>query len=339
MTDRVGSGTNSGWTVLVTGARLVTEAEDFLAAHDCRTIYVDGYSGTDALRAAARESCVDAILVRQGKIDRHVIEASDRLKVIAKHGSGVDNIDLAAASDLGIPVLRAISANAQSVAELAISLSLSLLKDIPILDRQVKGGAWPKTSHVGRDIAGACFGMIGFGDIGRRAAAMAHALGMRTLAFDPVLTQTEVAGTEITGDLDEVLRRSDVVSLHCPLTDRTRNLIGARELEIIGRDGFLVNTARGGLVDEEALYIALQNRGIAGAALDSFAQEPPAPDHPLFALDALIATPHVGGASRSALRNMAVQSAQNIVTYLLHDTLDAATLANADLATHPHVTA
>lgn len=322
--------TSTRWTVMVTGAKLVDEAEKLLSAKGCTTIYVDGYAGPEALKDAARTHNVDAILVRQGKIDRSVIEASDRLKVIAKHGSGVDNIDLAAASDNSIPVLRALSANAQSVAELTIALTVSLLKDIPILDRKVKGGIWPKTSYVGRDIAGTCFGVVGYGDIGRRAANLAKALGMNALAFDPGATADD--SIEWVKTLDQLLERADVISLHCPLTERTRNLIGTRELALMGSSSFLVNTARGGLIDEEALHQALANGQIAGAALDSFSQEPPAPDHHLFGLESLIATPHVGGASRSALRNMAVQSASNILTFLEYGTFDPAAQAQPTLA-------
>lgn len=322
------------WTVMVTGAKLVDEAEILLSAKGCATVYVDGYAGPAALRDAARTHKVDAILVRQGRIDRSVIEASDRLKVIAKHGSGVDNIDLIAASEKSIPVLRALSANAQSVAELTISLTLSLLKDIPILDRAVKDGSWPKTSYVGRDIAGTCFGVIGCGDIGRRAVAMAGALGMRTLAFDPGANPSD-DGIERVEQLETLLDRADVISLHCPLTERTRNLIGASELARMGSRSFIVNTARGGLIDEEALYEALANGQIAGAALDSFSQEPPPADHKLFELDNLIATPHVGGASRSALRNMAVQSVTNILTFLEDGSFDSAALAKPSLAAIP----
>lgn len=317
-----------GWAVMVTGSRLVSEAEKLFDSNGCRLIYVDGYSGPEALREAARDEQVDAILVRQGKIDREVINASAQLKVIAKHGSGVDNIDLAAARDRDVPVLRALSANAQSVAELAISLSLSLLKDIPKLDRAVKGGAWPKTSFVGRDIAGARLGLIGFGDIGKRTAGLARAIGMDTLAFDPAVTADEFEGTSVTSDFDRVLSQSDIVSLHCPLTERTKNLIASRELGLMKDDAFLVNTARGGLINEDALCEALATGTIAGAALDSFAQEPPAPDHRLFAFDNLIATAHVGGASRSALRNMAVQSASNIIEFIQTGSFDVAALAN-----------
>lgn len=322
------------WTVMVTGAKLVDEAENLLAARGCSTVYVDGYAGPEALRDAARTHRADAILVRQGKIDRSVIEASDRLKVIAKHGSGVDNIDLAAASDRSIPVLRALSANAQSVAELTVSLTVSLLKDVTVLDRAVKSGSWPKTSYVGRDLAGTSFGVVGYGDIGRRAVALAQALGMKTLAFEPGGQPVE-NGVERVDTLDALLERADVISLHCPLTERTRNLIGQRELGLIGPAGFLVNTARGGLIDEMALHHALSNGHIAGAALDSFSQEPPPPDHPLFGLNNLIATPHVGGASRSALRNMAVQSATNIINMLEQGTFDSAAQAKPSLASTP----
>ncbi|WP_273691933.1 hydroxyacid dehydrogenase [Ketogulonicigenium vulgare] len=320
------------WTVLVTGAALDQAAAELLAAKGAKVVNIDGYAGKDALVAAARDHQVDALLVRQGKIDADVIAASDRLRVIAKHGSGVDNIDLAAASAKGIPVLRALSANAQSVAELAISLTVTLLKDIPGLHHAVTAGGWPKAGYVGRDLAGAVFGVVGFGDIGRRAARLAQALGMQTMAFDPVMDEGLCEGTVVTRDLDRLLRESDVVSLHCPLTSKTRGLIGARELGLIGTRGFIVNTARGGIIDEDALDGALRSGAIAGAALDSFAQEPPPKDLPLLQAPYLIATPHIAGASRSALRNMAMQSATGILNYLQDQVLDQATLANAELS-------
>ncbi|KAB0675672.1 hydroxyacid dehydrogenase [Aureimonas leprariae] len=316
-------------TVLVTGAELVEEARLFLAANGVRAIYADGYASSAELAELARREAIDGLLVRQGKIDADVIGASPRLQVIAKHGSGVDNIDLAAASARGVPVLRALAANAQSVAELAITLSIALMKDVGRLDFAVKNGEWPKTRYVGRDIAGATFGVVGFGEIGRRAAALAKGLGMRTLAFDPIAEPGVAAdGTQVVRDLDEVLRESDVVSLHCPLTDATRHLMNAERLSLMKRDAFLVNTARGTVIDEAALVAALRDGIIAGAGLDSFEEEPPRPDHPLWSLPNVLATPHVAGASRSALRNMAVQSASGIVGVLQGRGYDERACAN-----------
>ncbi|WAJ31597.1 hydroxyacid dehydrogenase [Antarcticirhabdus aurantiaca] len=324
-----GRGETGAFTVLVTGAELVEEARALLADNGVRAVYANGYASPADLAALARAEAIDGLLVRQGRIDAGVIGASPRLKVIAKHGSGVDNIDLAAASALGIPVLRALAANAQSVAELAITLSVALMKDIRPLDAAVKGGTWPKTTYVGRDLGDAVFGIVGFGEIGRRAAALARGLGMRPLAYDPVAAPgTAADGTPVLGDLPELLRQADVVSLHCPLTDETRHLMNAERLALMKRNAFLVNTARGAVVDEAALVAALREGTIAGAGLDSFEEEPPRADHPLWSLPNVLATPHVAGASRSALRNMAVGSAGAIIGVLQGRGFDARACAN-----------
>ncbi|MCF1455121.1 hydroxyacid dehydrogenase [Agrobacterium vitis] len=314
----------------MTGAQLAPEAGELLERFSIKAIYADGYSGSEKLAQLAADHQVDAILVRQGQISETVISASPRLRVIAKHGSGVDNIDLGSATAHGIPVLRALAANAQSVAELALTLALTGMKDINLLNTAVKAGNWPKTKYVGRDIAGARFGIVGFGEIGRRAARLARGIGMETLAYDPFASDAE--GTRVTSDLNEVLSTSDIVSLHCPLTPETHHLINSDRLGLMKPTAFLVNTSRGAVVDEAALFEALSRGTIAGAALDSFEEEPPRADHPLWSLPTLIATPHVGGASRSALRNMAVQSAQHIVDVLTGQEFDRRALANRDLA-------
>lgn len=316
--------------VLITGGEIDARAVELLEKKSIRAIYADGYSGPEKLAEIAAKEQVDAILVRQGNINAHVINSSSSLRVIAKHGSGVDNIDLAAASARNIPVLRALGANAQSVAELAVTLSVSLMKDICILNNTVKGGDWPKTKYVGRDLAGARFGVIGFGEIGRRTAKLAQGIGMETLAYDPYAGDAD--GTSVTRDLKKVLSESDVVSLHCPLSSETRHLINQERLSWMKSTAFLVNTARGAVVDEDALFVALTQGVIAGAALDSFEQEPPRKDHKFWTLPTLVATPHAGGASRSALRNMAVQSAQNIIDVLEGGPFDRRALANQDVS-------
>ena len=318
------------WVVLITGGEIDTRANELLEKSSIRSIYADGYSGSEKLAEIAAKETVDAILVRQGNIDANVINASSCLRVIAKHGSGVDNIDLAAASARNVPVLRALGANAQSVAELALTLSLSLMKDICILNNTVKSGGWPKTGYVGRDLAGVRFGVIGFGEIGRRTAKLAQSIGMEAWAYDPYASDTD--GISVTRDLKEVLSQSDVVSLHCPLSSETHHLINHERLSWMKSTAFLVNTARGAVVDEKALYEALTNGVIAGAALDSFEEEPPSKDHKFWMLPNLLATPHVGGASRSALRNMALQSAQNIIDVLNGKAFDRRALANQDVS-------
>ena len=329
--DVNGTGAAPKGRIMVTGAELVQEARDLLAAHQIEVLYATAYTTPEQMAEMAQQNTIDAILVRQGKIDRSVINASPRLKVIAKHGSGVDNIDLTAATDRGVPVLRALAANAQSVAELAISLTVSLMKDVLLLDRAVKSGEWPKTRYVGRDLAGAVFAVVGFGEIGQRTAALAQALGMKVVAYDPFAEDRDEIS--VSRDLDAVIAQADVVSLHCPLMAQTHHLFNAERLARMKPTAFLVNTARGAIVEETALIAALQAGTIAGAALDSFEEEPPAKDSALWSLPNLIATPHVGGASRSALRNMAVQSAQHIINVLEGRPYDVAALANKDLTT------
>jgi len=204
------------------------------------------------------------------------------------------------------------------------------MKDVLSLDSQVKAGGWPKTKYVGRDLAGAVFGVVGFGEIGQRAAALARGLGMKVIAYDPFAADT--LETAVSRDLSEILRTADVVSLHCPLMPQTHHPINSERLSLMKQDAFLINTARGAVVDQAALVTALQTKSIAGAALDSFEEEPPPSDSVLWTLPNLIATPHVGGASRSALRNMAVQSATHIIGVLEGRGYDSQALANKNLA-------
>ncbi|MCM2502832.1 hydroxyacid dehydrogenase [Aureimonas altamirensis] len=301
-------------SVLITGGAIAPEATALLEERRCKTHYVDFYASSEELADVASRYRVDAILVRSGTVSSKVIDASDRLRVIAKHGSGVDNIDLAAASRRGVPVLRAVAANARAVAEHAFALMGCLLKDIPTLDRQVRGGVWPKATFRGNDIAGSVLGIIGYGQIGRHMEQMATSFGMQVLVYDPLAPREfERAGVRRVDDLDELLQASDAVSLHCPLTDTTRHLINRDRLARMKSSAILINTARGGLVDEVALCQALLGGVIAGAGLDSFEQEPPRPDNPLWALPNVVVTPHVGGVTRGALRQMGLQAVRHIL--------------------------
>ncbi|WP_244622580.1 hydroxyacid dehydrogenase [Microvirga brassicacearum] len=313
--------------VLVTGSALAEEAVATLKMHNLETHYCEPYASSDAIAKLAADLQIEGLIVRQGKVDEAVIGASPRLRVIAKHGTGVDNIDLAAAARRGIPVLRALGANARSVAEHTIALSIALLKDIVPLDRAVKGGAWPKASYIGRDLCGAKLGLVGFGAIGKEVATIARALGMSVVVFDPYTTELP-AGVQRETDLDAVLATSDIVSLHCPLTDETRHLINAERLARMQPTSFFVNTARGGIVDEIALVEALRTGIIAGAGLDSFATEPPAKDNPLWALPNIIVTPHTGGAAKGAIRAMAETAAHHIISVLDGDGPDLRSVAN-----------
>ncbi|WP_246776821.1 hydroxyacid dehydrogenase [Microvirga sp. VF16] len=313
--------------VLITGSALAGEAVAALEAHCLQTYYCPPYASSDDIAKLAAELQIEGLIVRQGQVNEAVIGASPRLKVIAKHGTGVDNIDLEAAAQRGIPVLRALGANARSVAEHTIALMIALLKDIVPLDRAVKGGEWPKASYVGRDLAGAKLGLVGFGAIGQEVATLSRALGMIVTVFDPYTPELPQEVRRET-DLDTLLETSDIVSLHCPLTAETRHLINAERLDRMKPSAFVVNTARGGITDEDALVKALRSGTIAGAGLDSFAEEPPPKDSPLWSLPNIIVTPHTGGAAKGAMRAMAETAARHIISVLDGDGPDLKSVAN-----------
>lgn len=316
--------------ILVTHNTIATSAIDLLNDNDIDVYFSPPYTPSGQVAARCASLGVDAIMVRQGKINAEVINASPALKVIVKHGVGVDNVDIAAATARNVPVLRSMGSNALAVAEHTISLALALLKQLAPLNRAIKTGGWPKPSFIGRDIAGSVIGLIGFGSIGRETGRLARALGMRVMVLDPMgLEQVQRSGFEIAAGLDELLATCDIVSLHCPLTNDTRNLIDTDRLSQMKPDALLINTARGGIIDEAALLEALRDKRIGGAALDSFSIEPPAADSPLWSLDNLIVTPHIAGVTRGSAIQMAETAANHIISVLNGNPPDPRSLALA----------
>ena len=228
--------------VLVTHNSIAPSAVALLNAHDIDVFFSPPYDASEVVAARMAELQPDALMVRQGRIDASVIGASSRLKVIVKHGVGVDNVDLEAAAALDIPVLRSLGSNALAVAEHAISLMLALLKQFPALDTAVKGGQWPKPSFIGRDIAGARLGLIGFGAIGRETARLAVALGMDVAVYDPhAAGEIAAAGLAVADDVEALVSDVDIVSLHCPLTRETRNIVDAGLIARMGPQTLIVN--------------------------------------------------------------------------------------------------
>ena len=332
MTDT--SARTRGRRVLVTHDRLAESAIQLLNAHDVDVFFSPAYAPSEQVAQRAANLQVDALIVRQGRVDEAIIAASPRLKVIAKHGVGVDNIDLQAAAARDIPVIRAMGSNSRAVAEHTIALALTLLKDIPRLDIAVKAGTWPKPSFIGRDIAGTVIGLVGFGSIGQHVARMAQGLGMTVLLHDPHAREAIARfGADCERDLDSLVAEADIVSLHCPLTNATRDLLDARRFGLMKPSALVVNTARGALINEAALAAALLEGRIAGAGLDSFAVEPPPPDSPLWALPNLIATPHIAGVTAGSAKTMAEIAARHVIAVLDGEEPDAASLARlAELA-------
>ena len=306
-----------GRRVLVTHERLADEAVRMLNENDIDVLFSPPYTPPDELAGKLARWQVDALIVRQGKITAPVIAASRKLRVIAKHGVGVDNVDLQAAAERGIPVVRATGSNARAVAEMAISLAVALLKELPRLDASIKNGQWLKPTFVGRDMQDSVLGLIGFGSIGQEVARMARSLGFRIIAYDPNGREAiKSFDASVERSFEELLAEADVISLHCPLTNETRGMIGRTQFEKMKSGAILVNTARGGLVNEADLLVALQEGRIAGAGLDSFAQEPPSPDNPLWRAPNLIVTPHVAGVSYGSARAMAMIAARQVIDIL-----------------------
>lgn len=257
---------------------------------------------------------VDAAILGLDVVNEEVLAAAPRLRVISRYGVGVDAVDLPAATRHGIVVTITPGANSVAVAELAIALLMALARSIPFHDRVAKLGKWSRVQ--GMELTGATLGLVGYGRIGREVAQRASALGMQVLAYDPMLPPDAFAGSAVQpAALETLLATSDAVSLHLPLTSETQNLIDAAALARMKRTAYLINTARGGLIDEQALYEALVKHEIAGAACDVFSKEPP-DSGGLVSLDTFIAAPHIGSATRQTAARMSLAAAENALLVL-----------------------
>jgi phosphoglycerate dehydrogenase-like enzyme len=248
-------------------------------------------------------------------IDRAALEHADQLKVIARYGTGVDRVDVAAAAEKSIVVTNTPLANAVSVAELTIGMMLSLARSIPALTADTRAGGWSRMAGV--TLEGKTIGLIGLGSVGKQVAIRLRAFGCALIAYDPVADAEFAAANRIDlVPLNEVISRSDFISLHCPLLPTTRNMVNASFLSEVKSGAFLVNTARGELIDEVALYEALQSGHLRGAAVDAFTQEPPDKDNPLLALPQVIATPHSGAHTDGAMNAMGWGALQDCLAVL-----------------------
>jgi D-3-phosphoglycerate dehydrogenase len=267
----------------------------------------------------------DGLAVRSAtKVTSKVLERAGRLKVIGRAGIGVDNIDVPAATAKGIIVMNTPHGNSITTAEHAISLMLALARQIPAADISTQAGKWEKNRFMGVEITGKTLGVIGCGNIGSIVADRAHGLKMKVIAYDPYLSPERAVDLGVEKvELDELLRRADFVTLHTPLTERTKNVIDARALETMKPGARLINCARGGLVDEAALRTALDAGHIAGAAFDVFTVEP-ATDNPLFGHPNVVCTPHLGAATSEAQENVALQVAEQMSDYLLRGAISNA---------------
>ena len=246
---------------------------------------------------------IDGYIAGLDTISRQVIEAATNLKVIARYGVGVDAVDLEAAEEKGIIVTNTPGANSASVAELTLGLMLSLARNIPFAAQVTKSGEWPRLG--GLSLEGKVVGLLGFGAIGQQVARRLSGFDCKILAYDPVVDELQAA--ELNVELvprEDVLRQADFVSLHCPLTDETKGMVDPEFLGQMKDGAYLINTSRGELVDENALYEAIYDEKLRGAALDVFDKQPPNPDNPLLSLEQVIPTPHMGAHTDGATNAM-----------------------------------
>jgi D-3-phosphoglycerate dehydrogenase len=262
----------------------------------------------------------DGLVTRTTGVPGDKIRAARRLKVIGKHGVGVDNVDLAAAREKGIRVTNTPGANADAVAELTLCLALACARHVGAADRALRAGkpASPALFN-GRELAGRAVGVVGYGQVGRRVGALFHrALGSPIHAYDPGLSADAIraAGAEPAVSLDALVAAVDVVTVHVPLTPQTRHAFDTRRLGLVRPGAILINAARGGVVDEAALAAALRSGPLAAAASDVFEVEPPPADHPLLALDNFIATPHIGAQSEEAMDRVGLMVAADVLAIL-----------------------
>jgi len=307
------SGATTKPVLLVTGADLAPQALALLGDFD--VVYA-GKTPTDSeIAGLCARHDPTAIIVRYGKVGAAAIEAAPSLKVISKHGAGTDTIDKKAAAARGVDVVAAAGANAAAVAEHALALLLACAKSVPQLDVRMRAGHWDKSTHKSIELGGRTIGLVGLGAIGVRFARMVDAMGMRVLGFDPYATELP-ACVERVDALDPIWREADVVSLHCPLTADNARMVNADTLGRCKRGVILVNTARGGLVDEDALLAAVRSGHVAAAGLDSFAVEPLPAEHPFRAESRIVLSPHIGGVTADAYVAMGVGAAQNVLASL-----------------------
>lgn len=256
---------------------------------------------------------VDGAIIGVVPMTAHVLENAPALKVVSMHGVGVDHIYLTAAARRGVVIANCPGTNDQSVADLTIGLMISIARNIPSLDGKVRRAGWG--ANVGNELWKKTIGLVGLGRIGRGVAKRALGFDMQVLAYDPYVKSGDVEQGISLVSFEEVLKEADYVSLHAALSEETRHMIGAAQLKIMKPTAYLINTARGALVDEAALYNALAQKQIAGAALDVFNEEPPK-DSPLLQLENLVITPHIGAHTRESIERMGVMAAENVLRTL-----------------------
>jgi D-3-phosphoglycerate dehydrogenase / 2-oxoglutarate reductase len=319
--------------ILVTGPTLADSAVALATRRDARVVMMKAYGTAEEIAEQAAREQADAIIVRAGgRVAGPVYDKSGSVKIVVKHGVGVETIDLAGASQHKIPVMIAVGANALSVAEQALALMFAVAKSLSYLDRRIRDGHWDKATYVCTELTGRSLGVVGLGNIGRTLISLVQPLKMSVHGYDPqVGTDADIPGVKLVGSVDELMRHSDVLSLHAPLTPQTRHMIGRAQLAMMKPGSIIINTARGGLIDTEALIETLKSGQLLGAGLDTFEEEPPPKDSPLWALPNVALSPHVGANTDAAMVRVAELAVEQALDFLDGLPVDRRAVVNPDV--------
>ncbi len=305
------------YKVLVTTNRFPEHALAKLTARGVRYFQVPYPADAEAMRALAAREQVDGILVRHALVPAAVIEASPRLRAVSKMGTGVSEIAVDAATARGVPVANTRGSNAEAVAQLTVGLIYAVVRRIPRSDSVIRKGGWDKVVYPHTKLDGCCLGIVGFGAIGRRVAELMRPLSMTFVAYSPRVPAGDFPDwVRKVEDIDTLVEAADIVSLHNALTPETRHMFDARRLARMKPSAFLINTARGAIVDEAALAAALRDGRIAGAALDVFSEEPINRDNPLIEAPNTVLTSHIGALTRESEDAGSTAAVDNLLALL-----------------------
>ena len=322
------------YTFLIAAPHIAQRALDRLVDTGCRVLFVESAEDPAAVADILQREPVDAVIARGLLVSRQAIFSCPTLRVISKHGVGVNNIDIAAATDRDIPVFITPAVNAQSVAEHTFGLMISVARRIASYDRDLRSGKWTRQVN-GIELAGRNLGIVGFGNIGQRVAGLGLAFGMRVLAYDPVVkVAPALPSIPVYIDLGVLLPQVDVLSLHCPLTPETENLIGTKQLRLLRKGAILINTARAEVIDELALVAALAEGHLAGAGLDTFVGEPAPPGPHLVGAPNVVLTPHIGGSTTRAADAMGEMAVATALNFLRGESINPTICVNPQVLRH-----
>lgn len=320
------------YRIFMTGSGIAEEAQQFLRENDCELATGEPQDSPEVIAEKLAQFEPHALIVRQGKILPNVQSASTNLKVICKHGVGLDNIDIEAASQLGIPVMFTPGANFEAVAEHTLALILAATRKIPQENQRVKNGIFDKKQYGGLELKGKTLGIVGYGSIAKQLIALLAPFKLNVLMYRRSAQEEDLpAYVRQAKTMDEVLFESDIISLHCPLTAETTGLINKESINKMKSGVYIINTARGAIINEADLVKALKTGRIAGAALDTLEVEPPAVDNPLYELENVILSPHIAGSSDHSAKNMGLGAAMNVLSVLRGEAINMTAVKNPEV--------